>query len=159
MKAFFIVLAIVLVAAVLLRLWNPALIVASSGKTPKVKSEARVEGSELITILTLVDVESPLYIMALDVPRPPAEEAGLGPPGGFHLEALEGKRSDPEWIANWNKENLHFAGKLALAPNAPTTLRFPLTGAVPRPFEIRGQLESGRTFLNSMTFFRIQVGA
>jgi len=159
MKTFFIVLGLVVVAIVLLRLWNPVLIVAANRKTAKVKSEARLVGSEVVATLTLVDSESPLYVMSLDVPRLFAEEAGLEAPSGFQPAALEDKRADPEWIANWNKENLNLVGKLALQPNAPTTLRFPLASAIHKPFEIRGRLESGRTFLNSMSFFRIAVGA
>ena len=158
MKTVAIILGVAAILVVLLVLVNPVLMVITGGTFPKVASKAHVNSTELVAALTLSSSDSPMYVVSLDVPRAAAEQLGLGAPTGFRVEPLKDAKSDPKWVESWNDENLRFAGKLELKPNEATTIRFRLERPPIEEVEIKGQLEAGRTFFNSMTFFYIKVG-
>jgi len=158
MKTLLIALAIIALLVGVLFIANPVLMVLSSGGNPKVKSEAKVSDRELVARLTLTDAKSPMFVVSLVVPRDAADRIGIAAPSGFRVESLVDAKSDPAWIENWNKENVRYVGKLQVVPESPVEVRFPLKSWQPPPFQIRGQFEAGRTFMNSMSFFHVKVG-
>jgi hypothetical protein len=159
MMTFLIVFCVLAALFVLLMFVNPVLMVILGGTASRVTSNVEVGSNELVVTLTLCDSESPRYIVSLDMPRTSAEEIGIGAPTDFRVEPLRDSRSDPDWLEEWNRENIRFTGDVQLAPNTPTVFRFSLMRAPSNRFQIKGQLESGRTFFNSVTIFFIKVPA
>ncbi len=152
-----IILVVVVLIVIVLFIINPVLMLVTQAKLPTVKSKAEIRNNSILCVVTLEDAKSPMFVTSLDAPRSLAEKMGLCPPEGFKEKPLQDRRSAPEWIAKWNKENILFTGKYQIEPNIPVILKFAIKTAPDENLIIKGQFESGRKFGNMVAFFQIKV--
>jgi hypothetical protein len=156
-----IIVGVVVVAAWLLlrRLSRYGLAMVTASSPLMLSAEAIVEARALVCTIELKGSDRPLFVESLSARRADAEAIGLGTPSGLALEPLPATpRDDAEWVAQWNRDNVRFVGRIVLPPGHPARITFPLAGDPSRSPLLLGTVTNGRRFMDSMRFLRIQHG-
>jgi hypothetical protein len=131
-----------------------------TGPSPlKLEATTALEDGALACTVRLTGADAPLFIESLSAARAEAEAIGLGAAAGLAPTPLPATpRDDAEWVAQWNRDNVRYAGRVELPPGVPVRIVFPLSGDVSTPLLLQATVTNGRRFLGSMRFLRIRHG-
>ena len=160
MSTWIIVGVVVVVVWMLLRRLSRYGLEVVTGPSPlKLSAAASVEAGALVCTIELTGSDRPLFLESLSARRADAEAIGLGAPAGLIPAPLPATpRDDAEWVAQWNRDNVRFAGRIVLPPAQPVRIVFPLAGDPSRSLLLKGTVTNGRRFMGSMRFLHIQHG-
>jgi hypothetical protein len=160
MKTWIIVGVVIVVVWMLLRRLSGYGLAVTTGPSPlKLAAASAVEAGALVCTIELTGCDRPLFLESLSTRRTDADAIGLGTPAGLALVPLPATpRDDAEWVAQWNRDNVRFAGRIVLPPGQPVRIVFPLAGDPSRSLLLQGTVTNGRRFMGSMRFLRIQHG-
>lgn len=100
-------------------------------------AQAAIFPDKIEVTVTFADAQSEYQITEVTFPRELGESLGIGSPTGFTLTPYTiDDASDPlneesvKWVEESNRARLRWIGSIALKPDHPTTLHFPVSGIV-----------------------------
>ncbi len=134
------------------------------GKSPAAHSE--MLSDRIRVTVSFPGADSEFQITQVLVSREIGEELGIAAPHGFRIEPYTlDDMGDPasedsaEWAAEANSKDIRWVGTLPLAPDAVTTLDFPIQKKAAGEIVLRFQYERKIGMSGQISFFSVPVEA
>jgi hypothetical protein len=138
---------------------NPALILTTTGPTPKVETKHEVQDTQIVISLKLINSETPRYITTLTIPSELHTAAGISKIEDFELKpwnVSDGYTQEEADVEN--KKSMRYVGDLKLEPKKEYSLKIPIGNNENLNGSITGWFESKKSFGGSMSFFYVEIG-
>ena len=127
-------------------------------------AQAAVLSDKIQVTVTFAEADTEHQISEVIFPRELGESLGIGPPTGLTLTPYTiddtGDPSSEEWV-RWvedsNRENLRWAGSIALKPDQSTSLDFPIVEMVAGEGVLRFQYERKLGMGSQISFFNVPI--